>query len=295
MKPIATVAALATILAGCAAVPQERGPTCDALPAGGCRFDSTPLRVLPQPVVLPRRAWTFFPTAQELNFIDGRGQVWTAPQGTLTDGASIPRIFVSLLGDPTEPEYINAAAMHDAYCGVGNEAGPKFRSAPWEEVHVMFYDGLIASGARPVVAKTMFAAVWLGGPRWRTSRTLDHVPEAQLRQAMRETRDFIARGGPAAPGRVDAGLGAVVSTQGRVRGGEGPSFAVLLAYLRQQERALLRAYPQPPRGDDLPEETPEEEVFEEGDPNGDPATGPLIDPETGLPLTAGQQNAAAQL
>ena len=156
----------------------------------GCSFSAAPLRVLPEPVELPRRPYKFFPIAEDLTFRDSRGRVWTAPRRTLTDGASIPRLFVSVVGDPTSPEFINAAAVHDAYCGVGNEDGPNFQRAYWEDVHIMFYDGLIEGGADPIVAKVMFAAVWLGGPRWNEPVGDDRITISTRSRILRPPRQF---------------------------------------------------------------------------------------------------------
>ena len=185
----------------------------------GCVFDRNPLRVLPEPVTLPRRPYQFFPLADDLTFVDPRGRVWVAPERTLTDGASIPPIFVSIVGDPTSPSFINAAAVHDAYCGVGNETGVNFHNGTWEDVHKMFYDGLVAGGTPEGTAKVMFAAVWLGGPRWDTLRHLDHVPTPRLQQAMRATAAFIER--------------------------DDPDLGRLLRYLRWQERMMLQQFPPP--------------------------------------------------
>ena len=57
-------------------------------------------------------------------------------------------------------------------------------------------DTLIAGGTNGVKAKVMFAAVWLGGPRWNArSRAvfnpLDHVPQAARFAAMVQTKKFI--------------------------------------------------------------------------------------------------------
>ena len=159
MTRFALPLAASLLLSACAVGPRNAPVTCDTAPASGCSFDRAPLRVLPEPVTLPRRPWTFFPTAHDLNFTDARGGRWTAPEGTLTDGASIPRFFVSIIGDPTDQSFINAAAMHDAYCGVGNERGPKYQTRSWEETHLMFYDGLITGGAQPVIAERTRSSV----------------------------------------------------------------------------------------------------------------------------------------
>ncbi len=198
-------------------------PEVSCLTQPGCSFDQSPVRVLNEPVRLPNRAYTFFPVAQPLNFVDAKGSQWVAPARTLTDGASIPKIFVSIVGEPTSPEYINAAAVHDAYCGVGNETGPMFHRADWQDVHLMFYDGLIVGGTDPKRAKIMFAAVWLGGPRWpdgggggvistqgteviapdNHAHALAPVPVARLQEAMRQSIRHINRNDPTMPELVD--------------------------------------------------------------------------------------------
>ncbi|BBU57780.1 hypothetical protein KU6B_40450 [Mameliella alba] len=226
MRKLALLSACVLAVAGCdpttyiAQSSRAEAPeiSCLTQPQGGCSFSQSPLRVLDEPVELPRRPYKFFPTADPLNFVDAHGKSWNAPPRTLTDGASIPKIFISIVGDPTSPEYINAAAVHDAYCGVGNERGPMFHRAKWEDVHVMFYDGLIVGGTPEIRAKIMFAAVWLGGPRWADPRgavvstqgqgaargpsfhnPLDAVPTWEKQEAMRKAKRYIERNRPPLP------------------------------------------------------------------------------------------------
>lgn len=188
-----------------------------------CSFDIAPLRVLPEPVTIPRRPYTFYPTSEQLNFVDSRGRTWTAPRRTLTDGASIPPVFVSIVGDPTSPEFINAAAVHDAFCGVGNENGLFYQDARWEDVHRMFYDALVTGGVEGQTAKLMFAAVWLAGPRWQTARDLDHVPDARMQQGMRSAKLFIET--------------------------RKPTIETLIAFLRRLEKQILDDYPNPAKAE----------------------------------------------
>ena len=226
MRHLALLSACAMALAACdtstyiAQSSRADAPelSCLTQPQGGCAFSQSPLRVLDEPVELPKRPYKFFPTAEPLNFVDAQGVNWNAPPRTLTDGASIPRIFVQIVGDPTSPEFINAAAVHDAYCGVGNEQGAMYQRAKWQDVHVMFYDGLIVGGTAEITAKIMFAAVWLGGPRWadpqgavvstqgRTDAVgrgfvnrLDHVPVWRKQAAMRRAKSYIESTRPPLP------------------------------------------------------------------------------------------------
>lgn len=166
-----------------------------------CFFRNSPVRLGGTVVRLPGRSLEFRPIAEPLEFVDGIGRKWVAPTQTLTDGASIPAIFIPIVGNPRSPEFVNAAAVHDAYCGIGNEDGAVYRSAPWQDVHRVFYDSLIVGGVPPVKAKLMFTAVWLGGPRWHPRNGLDdlkleRLPMAVRLSAMREARTYVTRSDP---------------------------------------------------------------------------------------------------
>ena len=215
-------------LAGCASVIETpdtvaRGAVEDGRCSGPqsliCAFVNSPVRVDGDAVILPGREFQFFHTAHELTFIDSQGAEWIAPTETLTDGASIPPMFVSLVGAPTSREFVNAAAVHDAYCGIGNETGPKYQQAHWEDVHRMFYEALIGGGTPRAKAGIMYSAVWLGGPRWNipVSRNLNTVPTSSKQRALRRTIDFIER--------------------------EEPNFEELHDYLWWEEKKMRRQHP----------------------------------------------------
>jgi hypothetical protein len=196
-----------------------------------------------QAVDLPGRPYAFFPTSQAVSFVDAQSREWTAPAQTLTDGASIPPIFVKIVGQPTAQEYTLAAALHDAYCGVGNEAGARYHSAPWQDVHVMFYNGLITGGTPAKRAKVMFAAVWLGGPRWKAPAGQSPFLSTQGRAGALWTR-FL---GP----KSDRGLAHVPvfalqrslsDLKDRIED-EDPSLDQVLTMLAKAETELNAAYP----------------------------------------------------
>lgn len=203
MKPIYLL--LPLVLGGCA---QLFAPSADRLRAdldatcegaANCRFVNSPVRVdRSQERRIASRKVPFYPTLAQLDFVDGSGATWVAPEGIVTDGASIPPIFVPIVGDPTSPEFVNAAAVHDAYCGIGNERGVMFQAAPWEKVHVMFYDALLVGGVSEIKAKVMFAAVWLGGPRWGGA-AFDPAeqPRVPMQKAMQDTKEYIEEFNPA--------------------------------------------------------------------------------------------------
>lgn len=174
---------------------------------GKCRFNNAPLKLEPERLRLKGRSYDFQRLAERLDFIDANGWNWHAPEKSLTDGASIPEIFVPLIGFPNEPRFVNAAALHDAYCGIGNESGPVYHAKTWQEVHRLFYDALVASGTPDVKAKIMFAAVWLGGPRWyplgAPDLTLDTISDEDKIVAFLAAMTYIEEEKPGMPELVE--------------------------------------------------------------------------------------------
>lgn len=94
----------------------------------------------------------------DYSYTDPQGITWVAPVDSVVDGASIPRIGWSSVGPPFVGLYRNASVIHDIACD------EKKRS--WEAVHLAFYRAMRASGVSIAKAKSMYAAVYLGGPRW---------------------------------------------------------------------------------------------------------------------------------
>lgn len=95
---------------------------------------------------------------EDFTYIDANGITWTAIKGSLTDGASIPRAFWSLMGGPLAGKYRRAAVIHDVYC--------KNQSRPYQAVHKMFHEAMITDGVGKIKAKTMYWAVNVFGPKW---------------------------------------------------------------------------------------------------------------------------------
>ena len=91
-------------------------------------------------------------------FVDSQARTWEAPSGSVTDGASIPRVFWSLIGSPFTGKYLKAAVIHDHF------ARTKHRS--WSLTHDVFYEAMIAGGVDRQMAMVMWAAVYRFGPRW---------------------------------------------------------------------------------------------------------------------------------
>lgn len=98
-------------------------------------------------------------------FVDSHGEQWTAPAGSVVDGASIPKIFWSSLGSPFVGKYRRASILHDVAC--------QERTRPYKKVHKMFYEAMRADGTPNNMAKKLYRAVKLFGPRWdKQGRTI---------------------------------------------------------------------------------------------------------------------------
>lgn len=125
---------------------------------------------------------------EKLTFVDSNGVEWVAPQGTLTDGASVPRLALPITDGRWDEKFLKAAVVHDAYCQEENKTRTpdQYRTKPWQSVHRMFYEACIAGGTDPLLAKIMFAGVWLAGPKWG-----DYGTELQQISSEVLTRGFI--------------------------------------------------------------------------------------------------------
>ena len=130
-------------------------------------------------------------------FIDQRGDAWNVMKGATIDGASIPRFLWSVTGGPFEGLYREASVPHDWYCDV--------RIRPWRQVHRMFYEAMMASGTDRGLAKAMYYAVYLAGPRW------DDQTRANVQLALSSPPDdvtaTIARGLQDTVVQIDIGFG----------------------------------------------------------------------------------------
>jgi hypothetical protein len=83
---------------------------------------------------------------KDFNFFIDLKSYWL-PRGYVCDGASIPRIFWSIIGSPFDPEKVPAAFCHDALY-------------------------LTHAVSRPVADEVLFQLLLQGGCRLRTARTM---------------------------------------------------------------------------------------------------------------------------
>ena len=95
---------------------------------------------------------------EAFQFVDKKGVKWSAPIGSIIDGASIPKLFWRLIGSPFVGKYRRASVIHDVYCVT--------KERPHSQVHKMFYDAMRVDGVSYLKAKTMYLAVKWGGPKW---------------------------------------------------------------------------------------------------------------------------------
>jgi len=125
-------------------------------------------------------------------FNDPEGRVWTTPKGYISDGASIPPALWSLTGGPFTGKFRNAAVIHDQYCDN--------RTRPWEQVHRVFYDAMIAGGVTENKAAVMYLGVYRFGPRWDISQTMPCPP---MHQCVKDIEVPIAYFQPAPRSEMD--------------------------------------------------------------------------------------------
>lgn len=96
--------------------------------------------------------------ATDFKYIDPNKIGWLTKANDITDGASIPTWAQPFVGKPFEKKYLKAAVIHDHYCDR--------HVRPWRQTHKVFYDALRESGVDEPLAKLLYFAVYLGGPKW---------------------------------------------------------------------------------------------------------------------------------
>ena len=94
----------------------------------------------------------------EYTYTDPSATTWVAPDGSVVDGASIPKFLWSFIGGPFEGKYRKASVVHDVACDR--------KERDWRHVHRMFHSAMLCSGVPEWKARVMYAAVYHCGPRW---------------------------------------------------------------------------------------------------------------------------------
>jgi uncharacterized protein DUF1353 len=107
---------------------------------------------------------------------DPAGSIWGVPKGAVINGASIPRVFWTIVGSPYTGEYRDASVVHDYHCEI--------RTGSWQEVHRMFYWAMLARGVEKAKAKLMYGAVYHFGPRWKVVKVTLPLPKSGVVQGL---------------------------------------------------------------------------------------------------------------
>ena len=140
---------------------------------------------------------------------DPAGKTWTAPKGSVVDGASIPAALWSTVGSPYTGAYRRASIVHDVACDEADHApdAEAARTAADE----MFYYACLAGGCPGWQAELLYAGVRLGAQWARlnwwnrpghkallaTARIMPDVPEESVRTTYREIATDIQATAPA--------------------------------------------------------------------------------------------------
>ncbi len=95
---------------------------------------------------------------EDFQFVDSKGIKWTVPKGSVVDGANIPKILWASVGPPFVGKYRRATVLHDVACVE--------RSKPHKKVHRMLYEAMLADNTPKLIAKKMYYAVAMFGPKW---------------------------------------------------------------------------------------------------------------------------------
>lgn len=115
---------------------------------------------------------------EDFVYYDSNNVDWKAPKNSIVNGASIPRLFWTVIGGPFEGKYRNASVIHDVAC--------EKQTRPWRATHEAFYKASRFAGTSEKLAKIMYAAVFHFGPRWgpktgiRTLQTKDDLKRMRM-------------------------------------------------------------------------------------------------------------------
>lgn len=95
---------------------------------------------------------------EDVNYTDSKGRIWYAPAWSIVNGASIPKVFWSIIGSPFVGKYRRATVIHDIFCD------NHLRSS--DDTHWVFNDIMKFDGVSDRKASIMYKAVVDHGPRW---------------------------------------------------------------------------------------------------------------------------------
>ena len=105
-----------------------------------------------------------------VTYTDPMGVVWIAEQGSIINGASIPRIVWPMIGSPFVGKYRRPSVFHDVYYNL--------RNRPPAQVDRMFYLAMLEEGVSEEKARMMYNAVRAFAPKWDDLGVLIEPPES---------------------------------------------------------------------------------------------------------------------
>jgi hypothetical protein len=88
------------------------------------------------------------------------GRMIEVPQGFVTDGASVPRVFWSLL--PPWGRYSRAAVLHDRLCALIDRGTPHEAAPTRREADALFFEAMAASRVNVVTRWVLWIGVRIG-------------------------------------------------------------------------------------------------------------------------------------
>jgi hypothetical protein len=91
---------------------------------------------------------------KDFSFMDPANKIWRAPQGSVINGASIPRSLWTLIGSPYSGDYRRASVVHDVACGLA--------SVPRKAADRMFYFACREGGCTWFQARVLYIGVRIG-------------------------------------------------------------------------------------------------------------------------------------
>lgn len=108
-------------------------------------------------------------------FKDPGGKLWSAPAGSIVNGASIPEFLWSTVGSPYTDDYRRASIVHDVACD-----DP---SVLRHDADRMFYYACLAGGCSLKQARLLYAGVRLGAWSGQVFPTTLQLREGMMRRA----------------------------------------------------------------------------------------------------------------
>lgn len=136
----------------------------------------------------------------DFSYFDPNGKEWHVGKGEPTDGATIPKWLWPVLGHPFDPEFINAAIIHDHFCRLADNSKTKARRDQLrKEADIMFYHACICDGCSIDKAFSLFKGVRIGASMpWspgKETKTMDGEEARELYSSLDEIENiFVASG-----------------------------------------------------------------------------------------------------